>query len=136
MPIEFSFVALFNLVLIFVTGYFLYRAFRDYVSYLVDNVKNEPVEEKHPLDLINFKWLIAMIISAILLAFNPIDMSISDQAERQKQKDMSITREFKQNNIPPRVEVEDKSLDEVIKEFDNRIEETSKQNKINQNLNK
>lgn len=134
MPLEFSFVGLFNLVMVLATILVLWKALSPLGRKLVMIIRDPETEVTDPISEVRWGWLVFGVLLFIFLIFNPVDFSISEQAERQKQRDMKVTREFKKD-IPPRVEVEERSLDKALEKFDDVVDSAREENAAEQQLN-
>jgi len=135
MPFEFSFIALAQLVSIAVVALCLWKALGPLFTNVILSMRNvEGVEiTDDPLALVRWKWLIAVFVIGVLRTFNPVDFSISEDSEREKQEQMATMREFKKD-IPPRVEVEERTLDKALEEFDDAVDAARVENQAEQTL--
>lgn len=136
MPFEFSFVALFNLTMALGLLFTLWRATSPLLTKMVMVLRDPDadVDTSDPIGDIRWGWLLFTVLFGIFLMFNPVDFSISEQAEREKQEQMKITVENKRD-IPPRVVVESRSLDKALEEFDEAVDEARVENEAEQTLN-
>lgn len=132
---EFSFVALSNLVLAGLTIYAVWK----FVGAVIVELYNVTVLETEPTvdnlaTLLRWKWAVAAFIVLITLMFNPLDLSISEQAQRHNAQQNAVT-EKKYDDLPERVTVDPRrNLDESGEEFTDFIDRKSAENAEKQNV--
>lgn len=128
---EFSFVSLSQLLIVLALLFAMYKAFKDaaVTAYNLKGDESDPV--RTVFDKIRLKWAVAMVLAAILMGVNPIDFSVRDEANRfdvySEQKGYE-----KALDLPPKVEVESRSLDDALNEFNAELDQTIQENETEQ----
>lgn len=138
MPLEFSFLALSQILLTLFIVVGLWKSFSTLATFHITEARGLPTEafdDYHDsIAMVRWKWLAFTIVGIFLLVFNPIDLDISEQANRTNTKNIRTQTQAKEILVPERVVVEKRSFEDALDKFSESVSETAEENAAKQNL--